>query len=140
MLVAKSDNLWKHQGRKTTRTLCHGVPIGEKHMNRNFFDNHNEGLFVVIPIYSICIQVGESIVRDSKKTWIQFVTLLYLLKRWRHVTYYEQMYVLLENLNFKNNSHHHQGENSGWVVLKRNFAKCQFSLFCDEVTSVDYQS
>ena len=29
ILVAKSDNLWKHQGAKTTKRLGHGVVIGE---------------------------------------------------------------------------------------------------------------
>jgi hypothetical protein len=67
VLVAKNDNLWKHQGRKTAKTLGHGVPIGEKYMNRNSIHNKNERLFVAIPIDSIQAQVSEATVKDRKK-------------------------------------------------------------------------
>ena len=152
VLAAKSDNLWKHQGRKIAKSLGHGVAVGEKYMDYNSTHNQNERLFAAIPTDTIQAQVAESTVRDRKKKWIQFVTLLHLLIRGRPITDYEQMYVLYETLKLKNNPHHHWSDCSGWemaeaierVVLKKTKEVMQgatfFSLSCDEVTSVDCQS
>ena len=148
ILCAKSDNLWKHQGRKTAKGPGHGVAVGEKYMDSNSIHLKNERLFAAIPTDSIAAQVAENTVRDRKKKWIQFATLLHLLQRGRPITDYEQMYVLFETLKLKKNPHHHWSDNSGWamaeaierVVLKRTKEVMQvanfFSLSCDEVTSV----
>jgi len=53
VLVAKSDNLWKHQGRKTAKSLGHGVVVGEKYMDHNSTHNQNERLFAAIPTDTI---------------------------------------------------------------------------------------
>jgi hypothetical protein len=127
ILCAKSNNLWKHQGRKTAKGHGHGVVVGEKYMDFNSIHLKNERLFVAIPTDSIAAQVAENTVRDRKKKWIQFATLLHLLQRDRPIIDYEQMYVLFETLKLKKNPHHHWSDNSGWamaeaierVVLKR---------------------
>ena len=72
--MAKSDNLWKYQRRKTAKRLGHGGAIGEKYMNQNPTNNQNERLFVAIPIDNIQAQVGESTIRYRKKKWTQFAT------------------------------------------------------------------
>ena len=50
ILVAKSDNLWKHQGAKTTKRLGHGVVIGEGGGNSYDIEvvRHVEDLLVVL--------------------------------------------------------------------------------------------
>ena len=138
--------------RKTSKSLGHGVVVGEKYMNHNSTHNQNERLFAAIPTDTIQAQVAEFTVRDRKKKWIQFATLLHLLIRMRPITDYEQMYVLYETLKLKNNSDHHWSDTSGWemaeaierVVLKKTKEVMQaatfFNLSCDEVTSVDCQS
>jgi hypothetical protein len=106
-LCAKNDNLWKHQGRKTAKGLGHGIDVGKKYMDFNSIHLKNEKLFAAISTDSIAAEVAKNTVRDRKKKWIQFATLLHLLQRGRPITNYEQMYVLFETLKLKNNPHHH---------------------------------
>jgi len=118
-------------------------------MDFNSIHLRNKRLFAAIPTDSIAAQVAENTVKNRKKKWIQFATLLHLLQRGRPITDYEQMYVLFETLKLKNNPHHHWSDSSGWamakaierVVLKITKEVMQvanfFSLSCDEVTSVD---
>ena len=47
--------------------------------------------------------MNESMVRDKKKKWIQFATLLHLLIQGKPIIDYEQLYVFFEALKLKNN-------------------------------------
>ena len=76
MLVAKSDNLWKNQGRKNTKRQGHGVAIGEIYMNQNSTHNQNERLLAAILIDNIRAQVSM-VEEDRKKKWISFAILLH---------------------------------------------------------------
>lgn len=67
MLVANSDNLWKHQGRQIAKSMGHGVAIGENYTDHNSSHNQNEEFLNTIPIDSIQAQVDESMVGDRKK-------------------------------------------------------------------------
>ena len=102
-LIAKSDNLWKHQGRKTALALGHGVPIGHKYLDYNSKHLKNERLFAAIPTDSVRAQVGENTLRDRRKKYVQFATIFHLLQQGRPLTDYEHMYKLFELLKLKNN-------------------------------------
>lgn len=123
-------------------------------MAYNSTHNQKKRFFIATPTYNIQAQVGESMVVDRKKKWVQFTTLLHLLIRGRPIKNYKQMYVFFEILKPKNNPHHHWSgvEFNGWeiaqaiehVVLNKTKEIMQadtfFNLSCDEVTSVDCQS
>lgn len=67
ILVANSDNLWKHRGRQIAKSMGHGVAIGENHTNHNSSHNQNEEFFNSIPIDSIQAQVAESTVEEGRR-------------------------------------------------------------------------
>lgn len=55
------------KGRKTAKSLGHGLAIGENYIDHNSTHNQNEGYFAIIPIDSIQAQVDESTLGDRKK-------------------------------------------------------------------------
>ena len=52
-------------------------------------------------------------IRDRKKKWIQFATLLHLIQRGKPITYYEHMYDLFEIMKLNNNMLHHWSDSDG---------------------------
>lgn len=79
--LAKNNNLWKHQGRKATKSHGDGVPIGEKYIEYNFTHLENDRFFASNPIGIVVAQMVENTIRDRKTKWIQFAMLLHLLQR-----------------------------------------------------------